>query len=149
MNNWSTRFTTQWNPERDKTDNSSVQLKYQPESHKIINLGYRFRRDLEDEINNLEQTDISFVWPVTSIYSVIGRWNYSITEEQDIETLFGIEYNSCCWAMRIVAQRYLKDFNSYDSSLMFQLILKGLGSVTDNRTTGVLKNAILGYQPEY
>lgn len=149
MGNWSTRLTAQWDPERDKTDKRSMQLKYQPESHKIINLGYRFRRDLADETNNLEQTDFSFIWPVTSVYSVLGRWNYSVTEKRDIETLFGIEYDSCCWAMRIVAQRFLRDDDSHDSSLMFQLIFKGLGSVTDKRATNVIKNAILGYQPEY
>ncbi|TNF37438.1 MAG: LPS-assembly protein LptD, partial [Gammaproteobacteria bacterium] len=149
INNWSTRFTVQWDPEQDKTDQRGMQIKYQSQGNRIVNLGYRFRRDPVDETNNLEQTDFSFIWPVTSVYSLLGRWNYSLTEERDIEALFGIEYDSCCWAMRIVGQRYLKDDNSHDASLMLQLIFKGLGSVTDKQTTTTLKNAILGYQPEY
>ncbi len=149
LGEWTTRLTAQWDPQRDTSDKRSMQLKYQPGPRQVINLGYRFLRDLDDETNNLEQTDISLAWPVTSVYSVMARWNYSITDENDIETLFGIAYDSCCWAMRIVGHRYLRDDNSHDSSLMFQLVFKGLGSVTDKRTTGILKNAILGYQPEY
>jgi len=150
--NWSSRASVQWNPELDKTDQGSAQINYQDKNNKIFNIGYQFRRDFADENNNIEQTDIAFSWPLSNKYSVLGRWNYSVTEKRDIETLFGIEYESCCWAMRIVAQRYLQDPDNtdpYNSSLMFQLALKGLGSVAHKQTTDVLKRAILGYQSEY
>jgi LPS-assembly protein len=151
-NNWSSRASVQWNPDQNKTDKSSAQIHYQDEGNRIFNIGYRFRRDFADETNNLEQTDIAISWPLNHQYSLVGKWNYSITEERDIETLFGIEYESCCWAMRIVAQRYLQDPDNtepYNSSVMFQLILKGLGSVAHKETTDVLKRAILGYQSDY
>ena len=151
-NNWSSRASIQWNPELNKTDKGSAQIHYQNENNRNLNIGYRFRRDFSDETNNIEQTDIALSWPLSNKYSVVGRWNYSVTEKRDIETLFGIEYESCCWAMRIVAQRYLQDPDNtdpYNSSLMFQLILKGLGSVAHKQTTDVLKRAILGYQSEY
>ena len=154
--NWNTRFSMQWNPERHKTDKSSAQIHYQDKGNRIFNLGYRYRRDFADKNDTLEQTDVSFSWPLNNKYSVLGRWNYSLTDKQDIETLFGIEYESCCWAMRLVSQRYLYDSDdnvnddtSYNSSIMFQLILKGLGSVAHKQTTNLLKHAILGYQSDY
>ena len=91
-------------------------------------------------------------WPLNNQFSILARWNYSITEERDIETLFGIEYESCCWAMRLFTQRYLQEFNDtevHNSTVMFQLILKGLGSVVHKEATNALKDAILGYQSEY
>jgi len=151
-NNWNSRASIQWNSELNKTDKGSAQLRYKDTGNRIFNMAYRFRRDFADETKNLEQTDVAMSWPLNNKYSLLGRWNYSITEKRDIETLFGIEYESCCWAMRIVSQRYLQDIDSnqtYNSSIMFQLILKGLGSVAQKDTTSVLKRAILGYQSEY
>ncbi|MCW9015255.1 MAG: LPS assembly protein LptD [Gammaproteobacteria bacterium] len=151
INDWTGRATLQWNPDTDTTDKRSIQLHYQADEKRIFNLAYRFRRNLADETENLEQTDVSFAWPINNRYSLVGRWNYSITEERDIEKLFGIEYESCCWAMRLVSQRYLQDNTEdpYDSAIMFQLIFKGLGSITDKKTTDILKHGILGYQSEY
>lgn len=150
--NWNSRAAVQWNPEQNKTDKNSAQLRYQGKGNRIFNIAYRFRRDFADETKNLEQTDLAMSWPLNNKYSLLGRWNYSLTEQRDIEVLFGFEYESCCWAMRIISQRYLQDPDNnqpYNSSIMFQLILKGLGSVADKKATSVLKRAILGYQSEY
>ncbi|MDH5734899.1 MAG: LPS assembly protein LptD, partial [Gammaproteobacteria bacterium] len=151
-NNFKSRATVQWNPETREADKQSIQFSYKNDARQIINLGYRFRRDPVDEINNLEQADMSFNLPISNQYSVFSRWNRSLTENRDIETLFGIEYDSCCWAMRILGQRYLKtvDGNDFhDSSIMFQLILKGLGSVSDKEASNIIKQSILGYQSDY
>lgn len=151
-NNLKSRATVQWDTETREADKQSLQFHYINKDQLIFNLGYRFRRDPVDETSNLEQTDFSFHWPVNNQYSVFSRWNRSITEKRDIETLFGIEYDSCCWAMRIMGQRYLinTDNNaSHDSAIMFQLILKGLGSVSDKEASNIIKHAILGYQSDY
>lgn len=151
IHDWSARANAQWNTETSESDKRSVQLHYQNNDNRIFNLAYRFRRDPIDPLNNLEQTDLSFSWPLSQVYTLMARWNYSLTDKRDIETLFGIEYDACCWAMRLVAQRYLTDdtIEPYDSSIMLQLIFKGLGSVHGKQATNTLKQAILGYQSEY
>ncbi len=152
MGNWNPVATIQKSNINKKISKFNTQLHYQQGNNKIFNLAYRFRRNNADRTKSLEQTDISLSWPIKNNYSMLAKWNYSVTEKRDIETLFGIEYESCCWAMRLVAQRYLKDpdtDNPYNSSLMFQLILKGLGSVVHKETTNILNRAILGYQSEY
>ena len=149
---WSARSSLQWDTESDQVDKRNLLLSYKSEQHKVLNLGYRFRRDPLDENNNIEQTDVSFSWPLSHQYSLVGRRNYSLTDNQDIDTLFGIEYESCCWAFRIVGQRYLNtdlDGSEYNRALMLQLVLKGLGSVSDKSTTDRLRQAIPGYYPEY
>lgn len=150
---WTTRATVQWNPDRKEVDKRNLQIHYKNDDQEIFNIGYRYRRDLNDETQSLEQTDISLSWPITNRYTLLGRWNYSITEKKDIDTIAGIEYNSCCWAMRLVSQRFIREDSNnkdfHDTTIMFQLILKGFGSVTDKETTNTLKNAILGYQSEY
>ena len=151
LDNWTARGTVQYNPELNQTDKRSIQLHYQKDKHQIFNVGYRFRRDLNDETQNLEQTDISLVIPFADRYRLIARRNYSLTESREIESLYGIEYESCCWAVRLIAQSSLLEDepdNTYDKAIKLQLVLKGLGS-TDKSATDSLSHAILGYQPDY
>lgn len=148
---WRARATFQWDTETDRTDKRNIQISYSPENQAVFNIGYRFYRDDIDETQNLEQSDISFAWPFAQDFSLLSRWNYSITEERDINTLVGIEYESCCWAIRLISQRYLTDDlnEPYDTSIMFQFVLKGIGSISDRAATDTLKHAIPGYQPDY
>lgn len=151
LNRWKGRATFQWNTETDTSDKRSAQLNYAASEKAVFNVGYRFHRDPIDEINNLEQTDLSFAFPFANNYTLLSRWNYSLIEEQDIETLVGFEYESCCWALRLLAQRYLTDntVEPHDSSIMFQFVLKGFNSTTKKEATSLLKNSIIGYQPDY
>ncbi len=148
---WKARTSIQWDRETEQADKRSFQLNYAASSESVFNLAYRFRRNSINEDENIEQTDISFAWPVSHDYNILGRWNYSLTQERDIETLFGVEYESCCWAIRLITQRYLTDDidDPYDSSIMLQFVLKGFGSISDRAATDTLKHAILGYQPDY
>ncbi len=152
--NWKARATLQWNTDTDTSDKRSVQLSYAASDQAVFNIGYRFYRDPNSSANNFEQSDISFAWPFAKNYSLLSRWNYSLTDKRDIETLVGLQYESCCWALRLVSQRYLRNNISpeedpYKSSIMLQFVLKGFGSISDKEATKALKYAILGYQPDY
>ncbi len=151
---WLGRATYQWNTDTDTSDKRSIQLSYAASEEAVFNVGYRFTRNPNNQPeNNIEQTDISFAWPFARNYSLLGRWNYDIGLEQDIETLVGIEYESCCWAVRLLSQRYLSLNNNQDdpyrTSIMLQFVLKGFGSISDKEATTTLKRAILGYQPDF
>lgn len=151
-NRWLGRITYQLNTDTDKSDKRSIQLGYAASDEAVFNVGYRFTRNLSDETQNIEQTDVSFAWPFARNYSLLGRWNYDVTFERDIETLVGIEYESCCWAIRLLSQRYRRlnnDVDPYRTSIMLQFVLKGFGSVSDKAATNTLKQAITGYQPDF
>jgi len=156
IKNWIGRATYQWNTDTNISDKRSVQISYAASKEAVFNIGYRFQRDPNEdiigEINNLEQTDLSFVWPFASNYALLSRWNYDLTNERDIQTLVGIEYESCCWAIRLLSERYRRDDNEeepYNTSISLQFVLKGFGSISDKKATDTLKQAILGYQPDY
>ena len=135
--------------------NKYFQLSYAASDKAVFNIGYRFFRDANDENNNIEQTDLSFAWPFAKNYSLLSRWNYSLTDKRDIETIVGLEYESCCWALRLISQHYLNDTTNnlntdeYNSSIMLQFVLKNFGSISEREATKTLKHAILGYQPDY
>jgi LPS-assembly protein len=139
LKHWSARVGLQWNPDQSQSETSEFHLQYRPVSDRVVNAGYRFRRDL------LEQYDLSAAWPITRQWRGFGRWVYSLLEEKTLDQFLGFEYGSCCWAVRIVARRFVSSrTGETDTSIGLQLELKGLSSVgTDNES--FLREAIRGY----
>lgn len=129
-----------WDGQKEKIDRGNVQIRYHPEKGKIFNAAYRYTDQ------TLEQSDISLLWPLSSQWYLLGRWNYSQLQHQSLESLAGLEYHSCCWAFRLASRRYLSDTNGeYQSAVFMQLELKGLTSIGDS-IEKMLENGILGYQ---
>ena len=147
---WSYRLSALQNTRTNEIDKGSFLYHYQRDDRRIFNLGYRYRRD-DVEADTIDQSDISFKWPISDHWSVLGRWNYSLTDEQDLESIAGFEYNSCCWAFRVIGRGHLtQDENNedvFDRSIIFTLVLKGFGST--GRANKELERAILGFHPEY
>ncbi len=149
---WTATANFQWNPTNGETDKTAVNLYYRPGGGKVLNLGYRFRkfvRQTDQAGSDIEQADISLRWPINPSWSVIGRWNHSIINNEVLEGVLGFEYNSCCWGLRAVARRYLATSDGkYDNTLFLQLELKGLAGI-GRKTETFLKRAIPGYQPDF
>jgi len=105
----------------------------------VVNAGYRFRRDL------LEQVDVSGAWPINDKWRGFARWVYSLQEEKTLDQFLGFEYSSCCWAVRLVTRRFISSRSGdAETSFGLQLELKGLSSVgVDNEA--FLREAIRGY----
>ena len=139
--NWNARFAYQWNPDESRGERSETFLQYAPEPGKVFNAGYRFRRDL------LEQVDVSGAWPINNEWRGFARWVYSLQEEKTLDQFAGIEYSSCCWAVRFVTRRFVSSRSGdAETSFGIELELKGLSSVgVDNEA--FLREAIRGYSP--
>jgi LPS-assembly protein len=129
-----------WDNKQQQIDRGNFQLRYHPAKRKALNLAYRYNQSL------LEQTDVSLLWPLQQQWHVLGRWNYSHLQKQPLEVLAGLEYQSCCWALRLASRRYISDSaGEYQNAVYLQLELKGLTSVGDS-IEKMLENGILGYE---
>ena len=140
-NAWTASADAYWNPNVERIERGSVQIKYNPHKNSILNMAYRYRRDQTDQI------DMSTFFPLHRQWNFIGRWYYSIPDNRILESLAGLEYNSCCWAFTIVNRSNLTQAGEMSRSLLMQLELKGLMSVGQSVRT-VLERGILGYQDE-
>ncbi|HEX5056997.1 MAG TPA: LPS assembly protein LptD [Gammaproteobacteria bacterium] len=140
---WSGSVTVEWNSERGETDKELVSLRYRRDNRHIFNLAYRSRA-----AEDLEQSDMSFSWPVSDRWSAVGRWNHSLNDDIDLERFAGLQYESCCYAIRIVAREYLTETQAQNSAVFFQLSLKGLGGIGDNMDE-LLERSITGYRNPY
>ena len=137
---WSARGSLLWDPETEQTSRASTRIQYRRHGEQVINLGHRFRDD------DFEQGELSFAWPVAQRWSSVGRWVYDIDNRRSQEAMAGLEYESCCWAARLVSRRYITDGGTeYNNGVYFQLVLKGFTSV-GNDIEDLLEEGILGYE---
>lgn len=153
---WRINATFEWQPDTNRTKSSSFRFQYQPNELNVVNLGHRRRIIASGE--NIEQLDFSFSWKIHRNWRLIGRWYQDITNNKNIETLFGAEYDSCCWAIRIVNRRYLSvplsptgfpipgSSGNYNGGPSIQFVLKGLSSLGGSSYLG---NSISGYRDPY
>ncbi|MGI9344098.1 MAG: LPS-assembly protein LptD [Gammaproteobacteria bacterium] len=136
---WRTQFNYQYNSDDRETRWNDIRLNYRASDTKIANIGYRFRKDLIEEI------DVSAAWPVADRWNLVGRYNYSILDRKPLESLVGAEYTTCCWAIRTSVRRYLASrTGDSDTSFSVQLILKGFGS-PNSAADRLLDRGILSY----
>lgn len=137
---WKTTAGIQWDPYNSETELSKLRLQYRPDPRHLWNFAYRFRGDRE-----LEQIDTSALWHFTPRWHGIMRWNYSLPDGALLEGLGGVEYESCCWILRLLGRSYISDTSgASNDAVMLQLELKGLTSFGDP-IESVLENGILGY----
>ena len=135
-------FGHQWGTGISGTTKSEARLQYRPADNKILNLAYRFRRD------SLEQGDLSWSWPIATRWNFVGRYNYSFRDREVLEQFFGVEYESCCWGLRLVSRRHISTRDgTRDSSFGLQLVLKGMTSV-GTAADKLLERGILGYSAD-
>ena len=136
---WNIGASYQWDPKLRRETLASIRGRYLLPDDGIVNISYRYRRDL------IEQADFSFLYPINDSWSVVGRYYYSIFDHKPLETIAGVQWDSCCIAVRFVGRRYVHNREGdLSNGLMLEIELKGLGSAgQDTRKT--LRRAILGY----
>lgn len=127
-----------WDPDTQKTQEGRSQLIFHSEDYRYLaSLGHTYSR------NELEQSDIGAVFPVTDRVSLIGRWVYDSQLDRTVGSLAGIEYNNCCWSVQVVHQNYLTDDEQLESRMLFQIQLKGLGG--SGGSSDRISEAIYGF----
>jgi LPS-assembly protein len=136
---WQGKADIVWDPQDRQTERANARIQYHPGFRKIANLSYRYRNRSQNQI------DASILWPLTPAWQVLGRWYYDIDNTQQLETMAGIEYDSCCWGIRLVGREYLdNEGRETNRAIMFQFVLKGLAHIGSNIET-LLEDGILGY----
>ena len=136
---WRVSASYQWDPKFRRQDLASLRTQYVFGDTGVLNFGYRNRRDL------LEQVDLSFLYPLSPTWSVVGRYYYSLQDHKLLEGLAGVQWDSCCMAVRLVGRRYVRNRDGeLNNTLMLEVELKGLGSAGRDARS-VLRRGILGY----
>jgi len=114
----------QWDWTEDELDVASFGIFYGGKDGERVGFEYRYRRE------RVDQFDFRLSWPVNPQWTLLTRVNYSFSDDDLLEAQAGFEYESCCWAIRTVYRRYLKNRDGeYRDGVYLELNLKGLASV--------------------
>ena len=135
-----------FNPHAGHGMRNTVRYRYDASTeskYKLFNADYRFNKGEEEEI------DLSGVYSFNKNFSLVGKYNYSFSNSRSnvedlIDTMLGMELNSCCYALKVVVRNYWTGIEK-DSVLFFEFLPKGLTS-SNNTTSGLLREGIPGYQ---
>ncbi len=151
--NWQGSIDLQWDTTNSRLQQDNYVLHYKSDSRHLLNIGYRKRLKKNSTLIDIEQTDVSFVYALSRNYSSVARWNYSLKDNKDIDIIGGIAYDSCCWAIQLLAQRRLKKSttakNPYDNAILVQFAFKGLGSLSGSKAKSTLTKSIYGYSDPF
>lgn len=154
------RFRTSliWDAYSGKMNSGNFETNYLWGDGNIFNLGYTYRRPLTlvTEQPPTEQVNVSTYFPINRNWRFFAAWNYSIEANTSVEDMIGVEYDSCCWQVRMLHLRYydtkpgqVPDFNNpelqREDSTQFQVTLKGLGGF-GSRVTSILEDMIRGFE---
>lgn len=159
---WSVTGNAIYNVKTTRMDNDSITLTYKPteDPRKIFNLTYNFYRVVDVVVPgtynpNLSQTDFSFTWPLTRDWSAVGRWTENWNQLHFQNLLGGLQYDSCCYAVRVVGGRSFVSMNpnytyQYNPQIFLEFALKGLGTWgPEGDSSTLLANSIPGYQSNF
>ena len=152
---WRLRTDLQYDTGADRTEKSTLNLRYQPDRRSVFNAALRFLRD-DDPTKDIKQADLSFAWPLGTRWRGVGRWSHALNDDRNkpLEVFGGIEYESCCWGLRVVAQRFLNrgadslGGEQYANGIFVQFELKGLTGVGSS-ADAFLTRTIPGYENEF
>jgi LPS-assembly protein len=121
-NKWLLDVGSQWDGETEDTVRSEIGFGYRPNADSLFSFGYRMQKDF------LEQGDLAVIWPVGDRWRLLGGYSYSLLEKETLERLAGLEYEACCWRVRVLSQSYrVRSTGQTDNTLSLQFELIGLG----------------------
>jgi LPS-assembly protein len=154
---WSISSNTIWNSTTNKVDNETFTLGYSNPLKRSASLSYSYVRTNEDPVTgapivnnstNLAVTDFSTSWLLTRDWTFIGRWTENWNPAHFQNLFYGLQYDSCCWAVRFMAGRAftnvtLDNTYQYNTQFYIQFALKGLGNIGTGNPSAVI-SSIMG-----
>lgn len=162
--NWHVQFSEAYNTHTKSLQYQTYNLQYLADPKHIFNVGYSLNRQDYSLLTREQivdgtappessQLNTSSIWKFTPVWHVIGAWDYSVNKKKTISEFGALEYNQCCWALRLGIYRYLltNDPNNpsdlsgnLKNTYMLQLVLKGLGGIGPSSLSTLAKQ-IPGY----
>jgi LPS-assembly protein len=152
--NWFLRSDIQVGKQSNQVERSSLSTEYKLDHNKLVQINHRYIRKLSNE--RIDQVGVTASWPIADNWHWVGRYYRDLQRSRSIETFMGIEYESCCWALRLTLRRNLatrfnnngvRDLNDFDSGIGLQFVFKGMGN--SDRKVDMLSQGLFGYRQPF
>ncbi len=158
---WSARASVLYDAYNQNFDAASVSVIHRSQSGAVFNAGYTLREPPPSLLDRpvTEQANVSAYYPLDDNWRIFGALEYSLEANQAVEDMLGVEYDNCCWQVRMLYMRYIDtagDFNGNfadpnlerENALQFQFVVKGMGGF-GSRVENLLNDMIRGFDDRY
>lgn len=155
---WYFSSAVQYDVDSDQLIKSNASLDYRASDKSLFQLNHRYSRAVSGQ--EIQQLGVLGTLPVSDSWQLVASYYRDVANHRMIDASFGLQYESCCWALRLVAQRQIQTeldlpVDAYsragrlDSSLGLQFVLKGFGDTAGFGVTDMLSNGIFSYRRPY
>lgn len=156
---WNASGNLAWDPNYQHFNSGSFNLQYLRNANHVVNFWYNFVLNGDsnpgagsaNDLNDLNRIGASVAWNMFQHWNILAEWNYNISHKHAQTYLYGLEYDSCCFAVRFVQSKTFVNIDQngtgrYKSAIGLQFLLKGLGSIG---TSGSMGNLIATQIPGF
>tara|TARA_R110002110_G_C13470397_1_gene720566 strand:+ start:47316 stop:49745 length:2430 start_codon:yes stop_codon:yes gene_type:complete len=147
-----------WDPYSGNMNAGYFLTSYKRDNGSVFNVGYSYRRPLSTlNLRQVtEEAHFSAYMPLNKNWAFFAALDYSLQANISVQDMIGLEYDACCWKMRLLNLRYydnvtgqVPDFSNpnleRENSFQVQFILKGMGGF-GNRITNIMEDMIRGFE---
>ena len=151
---WNVTGDISWQFAQHRVYDATANFQYRGTTNQIVNLGYNYVADGDADGRDLNRLDLSTSWPIYHYWTAFADWNYNISFHNPQTYFFGLQYNSCCWAIRFVDSRNFIGYDASQNSILdhryyLQFLLKGLGSAGVGGSSDLLRSRIGGFVDDF
>ncbi|UEG17465.1 LPS assembly protein LptD [Pantoea ananatis] len=161
---WGVRGGLQYDTRLNNVAQGNTVLEYRRDADRMVQLSYRYSSPeyvasaLNDSslVNNpiykngISQVGTTASWPIHDAWSVVGAYYYDTRNNRPASQLVGLQYSSCCYAIRLGYERKINGWENndskYDNQISFNIELRGLSSNYGLGTGQMLSQGIIPYQ---
>ncbi|WP_196207734.1 LPS assembly protein LptD [Citrobacter sp. Res13-Sevr-PEB04-36] len=162
---WGLRSGIQYDTRLDSIATSSSSIEYRRDENSLLQLNYRYAspeyiqaavpsRDVTNAqyANGISQVGGVASLPIADRWSIVGAYYFDTNVNKAADSMLGLQYNSCCYAIRFGYERKLNGWDNkmqhaiYDNTIGFNIELRGLSSNYGLGTSQMLRSNILPYQ---
>ena len=162
---WGLRSGIQYDTRLDSIATSNSSIEYRRDENRMLQLNYRYAspeyikaavpsRDVTNAQyeNGISQVGAVASFPIAERWSIVGAYYFDTKVNKEADSMLGLQYNSCCYAIRFGYERKLNGWDNtqqhaiYDNTIGFNIELRGLSSNYGLGTNQMLRSNILPYQ---
>lgn len=154
---WFFNTSLQYDNQLNQMQKSRSALEYRKDDSNLLQLNFRQVRGLIGTETDVEQLGALGTWQMNSQWSVAGHWYRDLRNNTTLDANLGVQYSSCCWAVRLSAYRRIdRNFEgiqpdqamspaNFDNGISLQIVITGL-SADRSDLADMLQQGIFGYR---
>ena len=135
VNNWYFHTDLLMTEKEFNTEQLSSALDYRTAKNQYVQLNYRYKPDGNPN-KKISQAGVRAVLPLTESINTVGNYYYDLIHSRAVDSFLGIEYESCCWGVRLgyyhqlerkyAANGQLETLGTMDHGMTFSFFLPGI-----------------------